>query len=369
MKAIISGGGSGGHIFPAVAIANAIKVKYNNDADILFIGAKGKMEMEKVPQAGYEIEGLWISGLQRRLTWKNLLFPFKVIYSTIKARTIIKDFKPDIVIGVGGFASGPTLQAASKLKIPTLIQEQNSYPGITNKILARNVSKICVTYDNMNRWFDEKKICFTGNPVRKNIVDIENKREKALSHFALNSDKRTVLVVGGSLGALTINESIGNNLNYFIDNNIQVIWQTGKNYFTNAKEKTQIVNTDNIKVFEFIYEMDLAYSVADIIISRAGAIAISELCVIGKPTILIPSPNVAEDHQTKNAMALIEKNAAILVKDILSREILITELDNLINNKALQESLSKNIIELGVKDADTRILKIIEELIVANKKG
>ena len=369
MKAIISGGGSGGHIFPAVAIANAIKVKYNNDADILFIGAKGKMEMEKVPQAGYEIEGLWISGLQRRLTWKNLLFPFKVIYSTIKARTIIKDFKPDIVIGVGGFASGPTLQAASKLKIPTLIQEQNSYPGITNKILAKNVSKICVAYDNMNRWFDEKKICFTGNPVRKNIVDIENKREKALSHFALNSDKRTVLVVGGSLGALTINESIGNNLNYFIDNNIQVIWQTGKNYFTNAKEKTQIVNTDNIKVFEFISEMDLAYSVADIIISRAGAIAISELCVIGKPTILIPSPNVAEDHQTKNAMALIEKNAAILVKDILSREILITELDNLINNKALQESLSKNIIELGVKDADTRILKIIEELIVANKKG
>ncbi|HBN04458.1 MAG TPA: UDP-N-acetylglucosamine--N-acetylmuramyl-(pentapeptide) pyrophosphoryl-undecaprenol N-acetylglucosamine transferase, partial [Bacteroidales bacterium] len=230
MKAIISGGGTGGHIFPAIAIANAIKEKYP-EADILFVGAKGRMEMEKVPQAGYKIEGLWISGLQRRLTWKNLSFPFKVISSTIKARKIIKRFKPDIVIGVGGFASGPTLEAASKLGIPTLIQEQNSYPGITNKLLAKKVSKICVAYDNMTRWFEEKKICFTGNPVRQNIIDIKDKKELALKHFGLNENQKTVLAVGGSLGALTINESIAQGLKYFVDNNIQVIWQTGKSYF------------------------------------------------------------------------------------------------------------------------------------------
>ena len=362
MKAIISGGGTGGHIFPAVAIANAIKEKYN-DAEILFIGAKGRMEMEKVPQAGYKIEGLWISGLQRRLTWKNLLFPIKVICSTLKARKLIKGFNPDIVIGVGGFASGPTLQAASKLHIPTLIQEQNSYPGITNKMLAKHVSKICVAYDNMTRWFDESKICFTGNPVRQNIVDILNKRDKAIKHFELNSNKKTVLVVGGSLGALTINESIARNLKYFVDNDIQLLWQTGKGYYSRAKEQADVIKSNNIKVFEFIYEMDLAYSVADVIISRAGAIAISELCCIGKPTILIPSPNVAEDHQTKNAMALVNKNATILVKDIESREKLIDELDLLIKDEEKQKQLSENIIKLGVKDADKRILGIIEEML------
>ncbi|MFA6200906.1 MAG: undecaprenyldiphospho-muramoylpentapeptide beta-N-acetylglucosaminyltransferase [Bacteroidales bacterium] len=362
MKAIISGGGTGGHIFPAVSIANAIKAKYN-DAEILFIGAKGRMEMEKVPQAGYKIEGLWISGLQRRLTWKNLLFPIKVICSTLKARKLIKQFNPDIVIGVGGFASGPTLQAASKLHIPTLIQEQNSYPGITNKMLAKHVSKICVAYDNMTRWFEESKICFTGNPVRQNIVDILNKRDKGFEHFGLNANKKTVLVVGGSLGALTINESISINLNYFVDNDIQILWQTGKSYYSKAKEQAKEIKSNNIKVFEFIYEMDLAYSVADVIISRAGAIAISELCCIGKPTILVPSPNVAEDHQTKNAMALVNKNATILVKDIESREKLINELDLLIKNEEKQGQLSENIIKLGVKDADKRILNIIEEML------
>ena len=362
MKAIISGGGTGGHIFPAVAIANAIKEKYN-DAEILFIGAKGRMEMEKVPQAGYKIEGLWISGLQRRLTWKNLLFPIKVICSTIEARKIIKTFKPDIVIGVGGFASGPTLQAASKLHIPTLIQEQNSYPGITNKMLAKHVSKICVAYDNMTRWFDESKICFTGNPVRQNIVDILNKRDKAIKHFELSSNKKTVLVVGGSLGALTINESIARNLNYFVDNDIQLLWQTGKGYYLRGKEQADEIKSYNIKVFEFIYEMDLAYSAADVIISRAGAIAISELCCIGKPTILVPSPNVSEDHQTKNAMALVNKGATILVKDIESREKLINELDLLIKDEEKQNQLSENIIKLGVKDADKRILGIIEEML------
>jgi len=362
MKAIISGGGTGGHIFPAIAIANAIKSKYS-DAEILFIGAKGRMEMEKVPQSGYKIEGLWISGLQRRLTWKNFLFPIKVISSTLKAKKLIKNFNPDIVIGVGGFASGPTLQAASKLNIPTLIQEQNSYPGITNKMLAKNVSKICVAYDNMNRWFEESKICFTGNPVRQNIVNILNKRDDAIEHFKLSSNKKTVLVVGGSLGALTINESIAKNLKYFVDNDIQLIWQTGKGYYSRAIEQADVIKSNNIKVFEFIYEMDLAYSVADVIISRAGAIAISELCCIGKPTILIPSPNVAEDHQTKNAMALVNKNATILVKDIESREKLIDELDLLIKDEEKQKQLSENIIKLGVKDADKRILGIIEEML------
>ncbi len=362
MKAIISGGGTGGHIFPAIAIANAIKEKHP-EADILFIGAKGRMEMEKVPQAGYKIEGLCISGLQRRLTWKNLSFPFKVISSTIKARKIITRFNPDIVIGVGGFASGPTLQAASRLGIPTLIQEQNSYPGITNKLLAKKVSKICVAYDNMTRWFEEKKINFTGNPIRQNIVDIKDKKETALSHFGLDKNKKTVLAVGGSLGALTINESIALGLKYCVDNNIQIIWQTGKNYFEKARHEASKYNSNNIKVFEFIYEMDLAYSVADIIVSRAGAIAISELCVIGKPTILVPSPNVAEDHQTKNAMALVEKNAAILVKDALAREVLINEIDSLIKNSEKKIELSENIIKLGIKDADKRIVAIVEELI------
>ncbi|HHT04208.1 MAG TPA: undecaprenyldiphospho-muramoylpentapeptide beta-N-acetylglucosaminyltransferase [Bacteroidales bacterium] len=362
MKVIISGGGSGGHIFPAVAIANVIKQKYN-DADILFIGAKNRMEMEKVPQAGYTIQGLWISGLQRRITFKNLSFPFKVVSSTLKAIMIIKRFKPDIVIGVGGYASGPTLRAATILKLPTLIQEQNSYPGITNKLLAKKVDRICVAYDNMERWFEKEKICFTGNPVRQNIVDIENKRDKAGDHFELDANKKTVLVVGGSLGALTINDSIAKGLRYFVENDIQVIWQTGKNYFDKAKQEASGFNSGNIKVYDFIYEMDLAYSIADIIISRAGAIAISELCVIGKPTILVPSPNVAEDHQTKNAMALVNKNAGILVRDIESREGLIDQLDMLFKDQDVQNILSSNIMKLGIRDADKRILEEIEELL------
>lgn len=362
MKVIISGGGTGGHIFPAVAIANAIKKKYS-DCDILFIGAKNRMEMEKVPQAGYKIEGLWISGLQRRLTLKNVSFPLKVVSSIIKAFMLIQRFKPDIVIGVGGYASGPTLRAATTLGYPTLIQEQNSYPGITNKLLAKKVDKICVAYDNMNRWFDEKKICFTGNPVRQNIVDIENKREAAAIHFELEQTKRTVLVVGGSLGARTINESIAKGLRFFVENDIQLIWQTGKNYFDKAKQEASGFNSNNIKVYDFIYEMDLAYSMADVIVSRAGAIAISELCVIGKPTILVPSPNVSEDHQTKNAMALVNKNAGILVRDVESREMLIEQLDMLLKDQDVQNILSDNIKKLGIRDADQRILDVIEELL------
>jgi UDP-N-acetylglucosamine--N-acetylmuramyl-(pentapeptide) pyrophosphoryl-undecaprenol N-acetylglucosamine transferase len=363
MKVIISGGGTGGHIFPAISIANAIMNKYS-DADILFVGAKGKMEMQKVPQAGYEIVGLPVAGFQRKKLWKNFSFPFKLLSSMMRAKKIIKNFAPDIVIGVGGYASGPILRSAVSQKIPTLIQEQNSYPGVTNKILADGVNRICVAYENMERWFPANKIVFTGNPIRQNISLLQNNiveiKNKALSTFNLVPHKPIVLVVGGSLGALTVNESIINNLDYFVKNNIQLIWQTGKWFFEKAQERVSQINSENIKVYEFIYEMEQAYSLANVIISRAGAIAISELCIVGKPCILVPSPNVSEDHQTKNANALVSKSAAIMVKDIESREKLIGELDRLINNEALQQEMSENITKLGIRDADKRIVEQIE---------
>lgn len=363
MKVIISGGGTGGHIFPAISIANALKNKYA-DVEILFVGAKGKMEMQKVPQAGYEIVGLPVAGFQRKKLWKNFSFPFKLLSSMMKARRIINSFSPDIVVGVGGYASGPILRSAVSQKIPTLIQEQNSYPGVTNKILADGVNRICVAYENMERWFPANKIVFTGNPIRQNISLLQNNveeiRNKAFSTFNIVSDKPVVLVVGGSLGALTINESIINSLDYFVKNNIQLIWQTGKWFFEKAKERVSQINSENIKVYEFIYEMEQAYSLANVIISRAGAIAISELCIVGKPCILVPSPNVSEDHQTKNANALVSKSAAIMVKDIESREKLIGELDRLINNEALRQEMSENITKLGIRDADKRIVEQIE---------
>ncbi|MEE0889147.1 MAG: undecaprenyldiphospho-muramoylpentapeptide beta-N-acetylglucosaminyltransferase [Bacteroidales bacterium] len=363
MKVIISGGGTGGHIFPAISIANALKNKYV-DAEILFVGAKGKMEMQKVPQAGYEIVGLPVAGFQRKKLWKNFSFPFKLLSSMMRAKKIIKNFAPDIVIGVGGYASGPILRSAVSQKIPTLIQEQNSYPGVTNKILADGVNRICVAYENMERWFPANKIVFTGNPIRQNISLLQNNiveiKNKALSTFNLVPHKPIVLVVGGSLGALTVNESIINNLDYFVKNNIQLIWQTGKWFFEKAQERASQINSENIKVYEFIYEMEQAYSLANVIISRAGAIAISELCIVGKPCILVPSPNVSEDHQTKNANALVSKSAAIMVKDIESREKLIGELDRLINNEALQQEMSENITKLGIRDADKRIVEQIE---------
>lgn len=366
MKAIISGGGTGGHIFPAIAIANALKEQYS-DCEILFIGAKGKMEMQKVPQAGYQIIGLPIAGFQRKKLWKNFSLPFKVLYSTIKARRIIKSYAPDVVIGVGGYASGPTLAAAVAKGVPTLIQEQNSYPGVTNKMLADKVNLICVAYDKMDRWFDPKKIVFTGNPIRQVIArlyeNIDEKKEKALSTFGLSKDKKVVLVVGGSLGALTINESIYSNLDYFEKNNIQLIWQTGKWFYDKANEKVNQIQASNIKVFDFIYEMDLAYSLADVIISRAGAIAISELCIVGKPCILVPSPNVSEDHQTKNANALVTKQAAVMVKDIEARERLITALDEIINDSDLQKDLSDNIKGMGIRSADKRIVEEIAKIV------
>lgn len=365
MKVIISGGGTGGHIYPAIAIANALKNKVI-DVDILFIGAKDRMEMEKVPIAGYKIKGLWISGLQRRITFKNLLFPLKVISSLFQARKIISEFKPDVVVGVGGYASGPTLRAATYKGIPTLVQEQNSYPGITNKMLASKVDKICVAYEGMGNYFPKNKIILTGNPVRQNITNILIDRKQASDFFGIDATKKTVLVIGGSLGARTINESIQKMLQDFVENETQLIWQTGKYYFTIAQMSAYKFESKGIKALEFINQMDYAYAAADVIISRAGAIAISELCIVGKPVILIPSPNVAEDHQTKNAMALVQKNAAILIKDINARKILEKSLFNLLIDKDLQIKLSSNIRKLAYFDAAE---KIADEIItLANNR-
>ncbi|MCD4747180.1 MAG: undecaprenyldiphospho-muramoylpentapeptide beta-N-acetylglucosaminyltransferase [Bacteroidales bacterium] len=354
IKIIISGGGTGGHIFPAIAIANALKKKEKN-CEILFIGAKGKMEMEKVPAAGFSIEGLWISGLHRKLTLKNLSFPFKVVASLYKAKKIINKFKPDVVVGVGGYASGPTLRVAAKKGIPTLIQEQNSYPGITNKLLARSVDKICVAYKSMERFFPESKIILTGNPVREEVVQIEGKKEKAIEYFGLTKDKNILLIIGGSQGAKSINESIHHNLQLFVNNNIQLIWQTGKYYFDTAKEAIKEFENSGIKVYEFITRMDYSYSAADIVVSRAGAIAISELCAVKKPVIFIPLPIAAEDHQTKNALALVKNNAALLVKDIDSKDKLGHIIIDLFNNKEKQDELKKNIGQMSFEKAADKI--------------
>lgn len=369
IKVIISGGGSGGHMFPAIAIANALKKKAK-DIDILFVGAKGRIEMEKVPAAGYKIEGLWISGFQRRLTIKNILFPVKLFCSMIRAQDIINKFKPDIVIGVGGYASGPMLKAATKKGIPTLIQEQNSYPGITNRLLAKKVDKICVAYDNLGKFFPKEKICITGNPIRQDITNLLDKREEGLKHFGLSGDRKIILVIGGSLGARTINESIHKFLTMLYENGLQLLWQTGKHYYITAKEFVNQLGIRNeklgIKVFEFINKMDYAYSVADMIVSRAGAIAISELCVVGKPVILIPSPNVAEDHQTKNAMALVDKKAALMIKDAEAGEVLGRKILELIKNKMMMDELSANISKLAIKDAADHIADEAWKLVCSN---
>ena len=350
IKIIISGGGTGGHIFPAIAIANAFKILRPN-TEFLFVGAEGRMEMEKVPAAGYKIEGLWISGLQRKLTLSNLFFPFKVLSSLLKAKKIIKNFKPDIAIGTGGFASGPTLQVASGRGIPTLIQEQNSYPGITNRILSKKVNKICVAYTGMEKYFPKEKIILTGNPVRQDILEIDGKREIALTHFGLNSGKKTILVIGGSLGARAINESIQNCIETFQKSNIQLIWQTGKSFYPQAQQSVATYSDKGIKAFDFISTMNLAYAAADIVISRAGASSISELCLVQKPSILIPSPNVAEDHQTKNVLALTDKNAALLVKDIDAPEHLVDEALKLLNDEIQQQVYIDNICKLAMPNA------------------
>lgn len=361
-RVIISGGGTGGHIFPAIAIANAIKLKYPN-SEILFVGAEGKMEMEKVPAAGYKIVGLPIMGIQRKLTLQNLKVPFKLLYSLIKARKIIKEFKPNVVVGVGGYASGPLLKIATSMGVPALLQEQNSYPGVTNKILAKKVQKICVAYHGMEQFFPKEKIVFTGNPVRQDIVDLTNKREKGLAEFGLSANKKVVLVIGGSLGARTINESIDAGLDLISENNMQLLWQTGKGYAEKAAESVAKYPNKGIVTMPFIAAMDLAYAVADVVISRAGALSVSELCLTEKPSILVPSPNVAEDHQTKNAMALVNQHAAILVKDVNAKTELISALIELVENTSTQEQLKKNIKLLAKPDAASQIADEVIKLI------
>lgn len=358
-KIIISGGGTGGHIYPAIAIANELKARFPH-ASFLFVGAKDRMEMEKVPEGGYPIKGLWISGIQRKLTSKNLLFPVKVLHSLWKARCIIKKFKPDIAIGTGGFASGPLLYVAALKKIPTLIQEQNSFPGITNKLLAKKVRKICVAYDGLDRFFQRDKIIKTGNPVRQDLLDIDSKNDEAKRFFNLKQEKQTLLVMGGSLGARRINELIEKELDFFDTQNIQVIWQCGKLYY----EKYKIYNhTKNVQVHEFLANMDLAYAAADIIISRAGASSVSELCIVGKPVVFIPSPNVAEDHQTKNTMAVVDKKAALLIKE----EDLNADFENkfslLLASKEKQKTLSTNIKQLAMINATKDIVDEVEKLL------
>lgn len=366
LKVIISGGGTGGHIFPAIAIANALK-KRMPEIEILFVGAEGKMEMEKVPAAGYKIEALWISGLQRKLTIKNLMFPFKVISSMLKARKILKRFNPDVVVGVGGYASGPMLRVATMAGVPALIQEQNSYPGITNKVLASKVQKICVAYQGMEKYFPKEKIILTGNPVRQDIQNLEGKKPRAYEFFNLIEGKPVLLVIGGSLGARTINESIYQLLPVLTENNIQLIWQTGKTYYETAKQAVLQYTNKGIFAFDFITKMDYAYAAADLVVSRAGASSVSELCIVQKPCILIPSPNVAEDHQTKNAMALVNYNAAVLVKDAEAKEKLKAEILRLINSDSEKEKLSINISKLALNNAADIIAAEVINL-ASNKK-
>jgi UDP-N-acetylglucosamine--N-acetylmuramyl-(pentapeptide) pyrophosphoryl-undecaprenol N-acetylglucosamine transferase len=314
-KFIISGGGTGGHIYPAIAIANALKNRFPN-AEFLFVGASDKMEMQKVPQAGYEIKGLWIAGLQRKITLQNLLFPFKLISSLWKSYFIIKKFKPNVVIGTGGFASGPLLQMANILNIPTLIQEQNSYPGITNKLLSKKANAICVAYEGLERFFPKQKLFFTGNPVRQDLIDVEFKLDEAIEHFNLDTNKKTLVILGGSLGARRINQLIEKELPFFLSKNIQLIWQCGKFYLDDYSKYSSNSDSKNaVQVHSYIDRMDLVYAAADLIISRAGASSVSELCLVAKPTIFIPSPNVAENHQAKNAQAVVNNNARLMINE------------------------------------------------------
>lgn len=356
---IISGGGTGGHIYPAVAIANELKAQFP-DAEFLFVGAQDKMEMQKVPQAGYSIEGLWIAGLQRKLTFQNALFPVKLASSLLKSFRIVKRFKPDVVIGTGGFASGAVLKVASMLGIPTVIQEQNSFPGITNKLLAKKANKICVAYENLERFFPKEKMMLTGNPVRQDLIEVGTKKAEALTYFNLDASKKTLLVLGGSLGARRINQLIEKELDFLLSQNIQIIWQCGKLYF-NDYEKYN--SRENVQVLAFIDRMDLVYAAADVVISRSGASSVSELCIVGKPTIFIPSPNVAEDHQTKNAKAIVDKNGALLIKESDLEGQFETVFSDLISNAAKQIELSQNIKKLALPNATKTIVEEIKKLI------
>lgn len=362
-KVIISGGGTGGHIFPAIAIANALR-GMEEGIEILFVGALGRMEMEKIPKAGYRIVGLPIAGLQRKLDWKNLMLPYKVINSVMKARSIVKEFQPDVAVGVGGYASAPLLFAASMMNVPCLIQEQNSYAGITNKQLAKRAKKICVAYEGMEKFFPASKLVMTGNPVRKDITSQQTDRDEGLKYFGLDTRLKTLFVVGGSLGAKTINDAIRHHINVIADAGIQVLWQTGKNYYEENAAATGNFS-GRIKAHAFIDRMDLAYAVADVVISRAGALSIAELCVTGKPCVLVPSPNVAENHQAKNAMALVTRNAAIMVRDHEAKEKLVSEALDLMRDDQMQARLHENISALAkphaADDIAREVLKLANE--------
>jgi UDP-N-acetylglucosamine--N-acetylmuramyl-(pentapeptide) pyrophosphoryl-undecaprenol N-acetylglucosamine transferase len=362
-RLIISGGGTGGHIFPALAIANTFRERHP-DAEILFVGAEGRMEMTRVPEAGYRIVGLWISGLQRKLTWSNLTFPIKLISSYFKASKIIRDFRPNVVVGTGGYASGPIMLAATRSNIPSLIQEQNSYAGLTNKRLGAKVQKVCVAYPAMEKYFPQGKLIFTGNPVRKDIINLETKREKALGQFAFDNTAKTLLILGGSLGAKTINESVLANIDKLIDANVQVIWQTGRMYYESIKAQVSKKDLKKIRIHDFLKQMDLAYAASDVVISRAGALAISELCLAKRPTILVPSPNVAEDHQTKNALSLVNTQAAVLIKDAEARTQLIDTALKLLYDESQCAEFARNIAKLGKPNATEEIVNEIEKLIL-----
>ena len=368
LKVIIAGGGTGGHVFPAIAIGAALQKKVY-DARILFVGAKGRMEMNKVPEAGFHIIGLDIAGLQRRFTWKNLLLPWKLLKSIRGAKKIVRRFRPDLVIGVGGYASGPLLWAASKEQVPMLIQEQNSYPGLTNRLLGKKADKICVAYGNMKKYFPENKLYITGNPIREEVVNIKGKRGGALDYFGFSGDGPVVLITGGSLGARTINESVAREIKRLTDRGIRVIWQTGALYFKEAQKAIQELKLENyVAVRSFISRMDYGYAAADLVVSRAGAIAVSELCVIRKPSILIPSPNVAEDHQTKNAMALVNQHAAVMIKDADARENLGNEVMNLIFDEDRMHRLKEKMAGLAYRDAAEVIAGVALSIVKTNYK-
>ncbi|MCW3788397.1 undecaprenyldiphospho-muramoylpentapeptide beta-N-acetylglucosaminyltransferase [Plebeiibacterium sediminum] len=356
MKVIISGGGTGGHIFPAVSIANAL-MERDSSTEILFVGAEGKMEMEKVPAAGYKIVGLPVAGFQRRLTYKNITFFFKLAASMLKARKVVKDFNPDVVVGVGGYASGPVLRVASNKNIPCVIQEQNSFPGVTNRILSKKVSKICVAYPEMERFFPAEKIVLTGNPVRQNLLKKVDRTEAA-KYFGLNPEKKVVFVTGGSLGARTINEGILEGYQTLLDQGIQLIWQTGKYYYDQIK--SQVQENDHIKILAFVDKMEAAFSLADVVVSRAGASSISEMALLKKAAIFVPSPNVSEDHQTKNAMALVKEGAAVMVKDAEVKEKLVNEVVDLVKNEETAENLMQNVIKFAKPNAAN---EIVDELL------
>ncbi len=361
MRVIISGGGTGGHIFPAISIANALK-QADPKVEILFVGAEGKMEMEKVPAAGYEIVGLPVAGFQRRLTFKNVTFVFKLIDSMIKARNIVRQFQPDAVVGVGGYASGPVLRVASNRKIPTIIQEQNSFPGVTNRILSKKVSKICVAYPGMERFFPASKIILTGNPVRSNLLEAIS-REEAAKYFGLDPNKKVVFVTGGSLGARTINQGILAGYDHLVQEGVQVIWQTGKYYYREMKDA--VPENENIKLMAFVDKMEAAFALADVVVSRAGASVISEIALLGKAALFVPSPNVSEDHQTKNAMALVKEDAAEMVADKQVSAELVNKILSLLKDEERLAQLKSNVKKFAMPDAAK---VIVDELFRLVKK-